>query len=223
LEVLSIQNALRQAEAAISLQKFQLKYGKTQLKRYTDLLPQKAASQTDVDNWRNQRNAAEANLLSAQAQRDLAKLNLDYTEVRAPFKGCIDRGLVDPGNLVGSGQPTALAQLNQIDPIYVYFTISDVGLARLMREAHWVPAQAHDQKWPVYMGLPGEDAYPHQGHIDFASISLSPTTGTLLVRGILPNPDYTAHASDNGQISGCKRCGHRRNHRRSPRTGGQRC
>jgi len=183
------QDTLKQAEAAILLQKAQLEYAQTQLDRYSNLLQQKAAARSDVDNWRYQRDSARANLLTAEANRDLAKLNLDYTEVRAPFAGRIDRRLVDPGNLVGSGQPTVLTQLTQIDPIYVYFTISDLDLARLMEEAHWTPGQAQGKTWPVYLGLPSENGYPHQGHLDFAATTLTPTTGTLLMRGVFSNPD----------------------------------
>ena len=182
-------DSLKQAEAAILLQKAQLDYAQTQLERYSNLLQQKAAAQSDVDNWRYQRDSARANLLTAEANRDLAKLNLDYTEVRAPFAGRIDRRLVDPGNLVGSGQPTVLTQLTQIDPIYVYFTISDLDLARLTEEAHWTPGQVQDKTWPVYLGLPSENGYPHQGHLDFAATTLTPTTGTLLMRGVFSNPD----------------------------------
>lgn len=183
------QDNLRQAEAAILLQKAQLEYAETQLTRYSKLVEEKAAAQTDVDNWRYQRDSAQANLLSAQAKKDLAKLDLVYTEVRAPFDGRIDRKLRDPGSLVGSGENTVLAAINQIDPIYVYFTISDLDLARLMGEAHWIPGQAPAKAWPVYIGLPNEKEYPHRGRLDFASISLTPTTGTLLLRGIFSNPD----------------------------------
>ncbi len=183
------QDSLRQAEAAILLQKAQLEYAQIQLTRYSNLLPQKAAAQSDVDNWRFQRDSALANLRAAEAQRDLAKLNLDYTEVRAPFKGRIDRRLVDPGNYVGSGQATVLAQLNQIDPIYVYFNISDADLARLIGEARWSPGQAGDLKRPVFVALLNEPDYRYKGQLDFASISLTPTNGTLLLRGILPNPN----------------------------------
>jgi RND family efflux transporter MFP subunit len=183
------QDALRQAEGAILLQKAQLDYAQTQLERYSNLLQQNAAAKSDVDNWRYQRDAARANLVTAEANRDLAKLNLGYTEVWAPFSGRIDRRLVDPGNLVGSPQPTVLAQLTQIDPIYVYFTVSDLDLARLTEEAHWKPGQDDAKKWPVTVGLPNEEGYPHQGYLDFAAINVTPTTGTLLMRGIFPNPN----------------------------------
>ena len=79
------QDSLKQAEAAILLQKAQLDYAQTQLDRYSNLLQQKAAAQTDVDNWRYQRDSAQANLMTAEAQRDLARLNLDYTEVTGSF------------------------------------------------------------------------------------------------------------------------------------------
>jgi RND family efflux transporter MFP subunit len=182
------QDNLRQAEAAIAQIKAQLDYAEIQLTRYSNLVQQKAASQADVDNWRYQRDSARGNLQSAEAQRDLARLNLGYTEVRAPFDGRIDRRLKDPGNLVGSGENTVLAEVNQIDPIYVYFNISDLDLGRLMREAGWTPGQARAVKRPVLMGLLTEKDYPHQGHLDFAAISLTSTTGTLLMRGVFSNP-----------------------------------
>ncbi len=181
--------SLQQAEAQILLQKAQLEYAEIQLDRYSNLLPQKAASQTDVDNWRYQRDSARANLKAAEAQRDLAKLNLSYTQITAPFDGRIDRRLQDPGNLVGAGENTVLAQINQIDPIYVYFNISDSDLARLMKRTRGVPGQTEALRWPVLAGLPNEEGYPHQGHLDFAAISLTPTTGTLLMRGVFSNPD----------------------------------
>jgi RND family efflux transporter MFP subunit len=179
---------LQQAEGAVLQQTAQLEYASTELDRYTKLLAQNAAGQTDVDNWRFQRDSAKANLASARAARDLARLNLGYTEVRAPFYGRIDRRLVDPGNLVGSSEVTVLSSLSQIDPIYVYFNISDSDLARLMG-ANWRATSLRASRRPVFMGIFEENGYPHQGILDFASISLTPTTGTLLMRGTFPNPD----------------------------------
>jgi RND family efflux transporter MFP subunit len=180
---------LRQAEATISQYQAQLTYAEAQFARYSNLVQRKAASQSDVDNWRYQRDLAQANLRSAEAQRDLAKLNLSYTDIRSPFNGRIDRRLVDPGNLVGAGANTVLAEVSQIDPLYVYFNISDTDLGRLLHGTPWTPGQSSSAKWPVFAGLPNEEGYPHQGHLDFAAISLTPTTGTLLLRGVFPNPD----------------------------------
>jgi RND family efflux transporter MFP subunit len=180
---------LRQAEATIQQYRAQLQYAESQLNRYSNLIQHNAAAQSDVDNWHFQRDNAAANLRAAEAQRDLAKLNLDYTLVTAPFDGRMDRRLVDPGNLVGSGGSTVLAQINQIDPIYVYFNISDLDLARLLKVTRGIPGPTDGRKWPVHVGLPSEDGYPHQGYLDFAAINLTTTTGTLLMRGILPNAD----------------------------------
>lgn len=180
---------LRQAEANVSQYRAQLAYAEAQLTRYSTLVQHNAAPQENVDNWRYQRDTAQANLRSAEAQRDLAKLDLDYTLVTAPFDGRMDRRQVDPGNLVGSGGSTVLASINQIDPIYVYFNISDHDLARLRKRTRGIPGSSDSRKWSVHVGLPGEDGYPHQGHLDFAAISLTTTTGTLLMRGVLPNRD----------------------------------
>jgi RND family efflux transporter MFP subunit len=181
---------LQQAEGNVLAQKAQLAYAQSQLDRYTNLFPEKAAAQSDVDNWRYQRDSAEANLKIAVANEELTRLNLGYTLVTAPFDGRIDRRQQDPGNLVGSSSSnTNLAQMSQMDPIYVYFNVSDTDLARLMKSTHWMPGKSNAGKWPVLAGLPGEDGYPHSGHLDFASISVSSTTGTLLMRGIFPNVD----------------------------------
>jgi RND family efflux transporter MFP subunit len=183
------ENNLQQAEAAIQQYKAQLAYAESQFTRFSNLAQNKAASQSDIENWRFQRDQAQANLRSAEAQRDQAVLNLSYTDVRAPFDGRIDRRLRDPGNLVGVDGNTVLAQINQVDPIYVYFNISDLDLARLLKHTGGVPRPSDGRKWPMQAGLPGEDGYPHKGQLDFAAINLTSTTGTLLMRGVLSNPD----------------------------------
>jgi len=181
------QNNLQQAEASIQQYKAQLWWAESQFARYSNLVQNKAASQSDVDSWHYQRDLAQANLRSAEAQRDLAVLNLSYTDVRAPFDGRIDRRLKDPGNFVGSDENTVLAEINQIDPIYVYFNVSDLDLTRLLKSTGGIPGPSAARQWPVQAGLPGEEGYPHKGNLDFAAINLTTTSGTLLMRGILPN------------------------------------
>jgi len=184
---------LQQAEAQVAAQQAALLHAKTELARYTGLLKEDAATQTEVDRWQYERDSSAAALLSAQAQVELAKLNLSYTEVKAPFAGRIGRHLVDPGNVVGSmGQRTSLAEIEQIDPLFVYFTINERDLLRVierMKRTSALPIE--ERNIPVYFGLSNEEGYPHEGRLDFASISVAPTTGTLQVRGIFPNPDLS--------------------------------
>lgn len=185
---------LQQAEGNVLNQKALLEHAKTEFARFTKLYEQKAAADTDVENWRNQRDTAQAGLISAEGQRDLAKLNLGYTWVVAPFTGRIDRRLVDPGNLVGSGSSTVLAELTQIDPLYVYSTIAETDIPPDMRDvrAAWQKSSksgAKAEKFPVFLSLAKEEGYPHEGYLDFTSSTINTSTGTLLVRGVFPNPD----------------------------------
>lgn len=180
---------LGQAEAQILQQKAQLDYAEKQLIRYSSMYKRQAAAQSDVDNWQFQRDQAAANLRNALAQRDLAQLDVRYTRVTAPFAGRIDRHLKDRGNLVGAGENTVLAEMSQVDPIYVYFTISDLDLGRLMKSAGGIPGQKGGAQWPMAAEFPGEEGYPHRGRLDFAASTLSDSTGTLLLRGVIPNPD----------------------------------
>jgi RND family efflux transporter MFP subunit len=179
---------LKQAEAEILSQKAKLFHAQTEYVRFSKLVTQKAAAQTDVDNWLYQRDAAQAAVMSAEAQRDLARLNLSYTKVTSPFDGRVGRRLKDPGNLVGAGEATLLANVDQIDPLYVYFTINERDLLDVTKDTKESVDAVIRKDIPLYLGLANEEDYPHKGYLDFASISLNATTGTLTLRGIFPNP-----------------------------------
>jgi len=180
---------LQQAEGQVLAQKAQLEYAQNQLNRYAKLLPEKAASKADVDNWQFQRDSAKANLETAEANLRQAKLNLGYTKISAPFEGRIDRRLQDPGNFVGSGaNNTVLAQLTQTEPIYIYFNISEADLARLTAGRQELPGQSGSQKKVLYAGMMKDTDFPHKGTIDFAATTITSTTGTLLMRGVFANP-----------------------------------
>ncbi len=185
---------LRQAEGNVLTQKALLEHAKTEFARFSKLYQQKAAAETDVENWRFQRDTAQAALVSAEAQRDLAKLDLGYTWVTAPFAGRIDRRLVDPGNLVGAGGSTLLAELTQVDPLYVYFTGSETDVPPEIagtRQLKTGNSNGGREKLAIQVGFAGEEGYPHEGYLDFTSATVTPTTGTFLLRGVIPNPKGT--------------------------------
>jgi RND family efflux transporter MFP subunit len=180
---------LQQAQAQVLAEKAQLEHAQTEFDRYSRLVKQDAAAQTDVDRWHYERDSRRAGVMAAEASVVLAKLNLSYTRITAPFDGRMGRHLKDPGTLVGAGENTLLAEINQIDPIYVYFNINEHDLLRVRGKKPKSAEEDQKIKYPVYVGLADETGYPHQGYLDFAAISLSPTTGSLQLRAILPNPD----------------------------------
>ena len=180
---------LAEAEAEILRQKAALDHARAEVKRFQRLVEQKAGAQSDLDNWRFQLESAQAALKAAQAKREMAKLDLDYTRIVAPFDGRIDRRLKDPGNLVGAGENTLLAEIMQIDPIYFYFTINEADLLRLMAESQRSPLESGQLKVPLFLGLANEEGFPRQGYLDYAGTGVNPTTGTLQLRGVFANPD----------------------------------
>jgi RND family efflux transporter MFP subunit len=180
---------LQKAQAQVLAEKAQLDHAQTEYVRYSALVKEDAAAQTDVDRWHYERDSRRAAVMAAEAQVALAKLNLSYTQVTAPFNGRMGRHLKDPGALVGAGEKTLLAEINQIDPIYVYFSINETDLLRVRGKKPPSAEEEMKKAYPVYVGLADEEGYPHKGYLDFAAISLNPTTGSLQLRAILRNPD----------------------------------
>jgi RND family efflux transporter MFP subunit len=183
---------LEQAHAQVLTAQASLIYAKTEFARYTALVKQDAATQTEVDHWNFERASAAASLLSAQAQVVIDEVNLGYTEVKAPFDGIVGKHLIDPGNVVGGGgQQSALAEITQLDPIYVVANLSEQQVLQIRKNLSQHRLTLADlHKVPVDVGLSDEQGFPHRGTIEYVAPALDPATGTLLVRGILPNPDY---------------------------------
>lgn len=183
---------LVQAQAQVQLQQAALLHAKTEVVRYTALVKKDAATQIEVDNWVFQKAAAEANLASAKAQVTLADLNLGYTSINAPFDGLMGRHLVDPFNVVGGpGQPTVLAEITQLDPIYAVANLNEQDLQRIRSKfdnAALSLATLH--KVPVEVGLANETGFPYRGHLEYVAPGIDPSTGTLMLRGILDNHNF---------------------------------
>ncbi len=108
----------------------------------------------------------------------------------APISGLIGRTFITPGNLVMADQ-TVLTTIVSQDPIYVYFDVDEPTVLRvqqLIREGKYKSARDQGVRVPVYLGLTNEQGYPHEGYVDFINNQVSPTTGTLQIRGVFENP-----------------------------------
>jgi RND family efflux transporter MFP subunit len=180
---------VQQTDGQLAAAQAQLLRAGQEYDRQVSLLKQNATAKSEVEKWRAERDAAEANIVEAKASLELARINLGYTRVMAPFDGRMDRHLVTPGNLVGAGKPTALANITRMDPIYAYFTLNERDLMRLMGRAGEKGQAAYKERaLPVFAGITGEAGYLFEGRFDFASTGLDPNTGTILLRAVFNNP-----------------------------------
>jgi multidrug efflux system membrane fusion protein len=179
------------AEATVAQQQAQLIRAREEYDRQLRLVKQSASSQANLEKWLAERNSAAAAVDQARANLDTARINLGYTKVTAPFTGRIGRHLVDTGNLVGTPSPTKLATLEQIEPIYVYFSVDEPNVLRIhamIRERGLGPADV--KRMRVFAGVQTDKGYPHEGRLDFVDTGLDPSTGTLEVRAVFPNSDH---------------------------------
>lgn len=192
--------AVRQAEAQVAEQRARLDRATIEYARFDRLAKQKAAAETDVLQWRVERDSAQAALAGAEAKLDQAKLDLGYTRVTAPFDGRIGRRLVDVGNLVGSGESTHLATLVRLNPIYAYFNLNELDLLKLGEpagnakraggsEASGLIGGSKGATVILEMGLANQEGFPYRGKLDFSDLGVDPGSGTLLLRGAFPNDD----------------------------------
>jgi RND family efflux transporter MFP subunit len=175
------------AEAALDL-------AKREYARAVSLLRSNAASREEVDVWVGKQGVAKAEALKAEANVEQAKLDLNFTKVLAQIAGKTSRTQVTVGNLVNAaGGETLLTTITSVDPMYVYFDVPERALLQYRQhfrkpgpEGSPEPS-VKDLKIPVKVGLEGEAGYPHVGVIDFADNRINPGTGTIQIRGVLPN------------------------------------
>ena len=181
---------LDQAKAAEAGAEATLKQAEADFKRQTDLVARQAVSQSTLDTSTSTRDNAQATLQQAQANTRIAEVNYGYTKVTAPFDGVVSAHLVSIGELVGAASPTQLATIVALDPIYVNFNVNEQDVLRIRAEARRKGLTAADLKQtPVEVGLQTEDGYPHKGKLDYAAPTVNQSTGTLAVRGVVPNAD----------------------------------
>lgn len=183
--------AVDKAIADLADKKAQAEKAEVELLRNQRLYKENATSEKELVNAKATRDSAKANLAASEASLEDAKINLGYCTIYAPLSGRIGRNQVDVGNLVGAGEFTLLTTIKQYDPIYAYFTLNERQLLRLMRMQRKGREYAV-QDTPIYMALANETGYPHEGRLDYADLGVDQNTGTMLMRGVFPNPNPPA-------------------------------
>ncbi|UOK73093.1 efflux RND transporter periplasmic adaptor subunit [Ancylobacter polymorphus] len=181
---------LDQAKAQLASAQAQLTNNEAEYQRQATLGQQDFSSQATVDKARAARDEAVAAVDAAKANVEIATINLGYTTVTAPFDGIVTRHLADVGQLVGHSQPTTLATIVEMDPIYAYFNIGENEVLRIKQALAAQGRTIEEVKQiEIDLGLQNEgDDYPHKGRLDYVSPEVDPATGTLLVRGVFDNP-----------------------------------
>ena len=179
--------AADQAEANLASAVANAEAARTLAERYKPLARIEAISQQDYTNAEAAARQAEAAVAQMRAARETARINLGFTAVPAPITGRIGRSAVTVGALVTSGQADALAQISQLDPIYVDIqqSASDLlALRRLLAGGGAAPATA-----PVQLIMEDGSVFPTTGQVRFTETLVDPSTGTVTLRAQFPNPD----------------------------------
>jgi len=181
-----LQAALHAEQAALA--KAQADATNTALiaQRYSGLVGKHLISQQDLDSARATERTSAAAVKEAQANVEKAQLDLGYATVTAPIAGRAGRALVTEGALVGQGEATELTTIEQIDPLYLNFSQS---MAELELLRHALPA-SQKRSSQVEVLLPDGGVYAHPGSLDFTDAAVDPSTGSVSLRAVLPNPRH---------------------------------
>jgi len=180
---------LEQAKAAEAAAEANLKQARAAFDRQAELLEKKVSTQANYDQALATRDSAQGTLDQARANTRLAAINVEYAQVRAPFDGVVAARQVSVGQYVGgTATPTVLATIVQLKPIYVSFNVSEQDVIRVRASLAKKGITRDDvMQFKIEVALQDETDYPHVGHIDYVAPSISSTTGTLTVRGVLSN------------------------------------
>lgn len=180
---------LARAQADLASARTQAQLARSESGRTEKLIGSQAISREVWEQRRSAATQAQANVLSAQAAVDMARLNLDFTRVTAPIDGRASRALITSGNLVTAGDSSSvLTSLVSLDTVYVYFDVDEATFLRYQQMSRKGQRGSHDRvALPVKIGLVGEQGYPHSGLVDFTDNQLTASTGTIRMRALLNN------------------------------------
>jgi multidrug efflux system membrane fusion protein len=185
--------ARRAAEAEMVMAETRLRLAETQRKRAERLVKSKSIPEEEFDVRTEERREAAAAVDAARATLEAARLDLEFTQIRAPITGRIGRALVTPGNLVSGGteNSTLLTTIVSLDPIHVYITADEQAYLHYRRmDQEGRRPSSRDVPNPVRLKLADEEQFSHEGVMDFVDNRVDESTGTMLGRAVFANPDF---------------------------------
>ncbi|MEP6739799.1 MAG: efflux RND transporter periplasmic adaptor subunit [Caldimonas sp.] len=184
------QATVASAQASLARAQAGLTQASAQADRYKPLLEANAISKQDYVNAVAAQKTGEADVAAARAAVQIGQINLSYASVTAPISGRIGRALVTEGALVGQGEATQLAVIQQINPMYVNFTQSTTDVLRLRRavESGKFKAPGGSNSASVRIVLEDGSDYGPAGKLLFSDLSVDPSSGQITLRAEVPNP-----------------------------------
>ncbi|ATE62211.1 efflux RND transporter periplasmic adaptor subunit [Thauera sinica] len=183
------QAAYDSAKASLARADANVHTARLKAQRYADLVKIEAISKQQNDDAVAALKQAEADVAAARAATDKARIDLEFTRVVSPISGRIGRSSVTPGALVTANQATALATVQQLDPIYVDVTQSSADLLRLRREVEAGKLQRNGGATvPVRLVTEDGTLYGAEGKLAFSEVSVDQGTGSVTLRAVFPNP-----------------------------------
>jgi membrane fusion protein (multidrug efflux system) len=195
------QATLDQAEGQLAQARAQLALADINVKRDTPLAQAHAIAQSQLDNEVQQQAAQGAGVRTAEANVEQAELNLGFTKVRSLVTGIAGRAMTQVGNLVS--QSTALTTVSQVNPVKVYFSISEqeyLGLSGRVKAGGKADLLSGGNAIPLQLTLGNGQPYPYKGQIVFVDRQVNPETGTIQIAGSFPNPQNLLRPGQFGRI-----------------------
>ena len=184
----SYEAAHASAKAALSRAEANVVPRRLKAERYRELVAINAVSRQDADDADAALRQAEADVEGAKAALDTARINLAHTRVRAPISGRIGRSVVTTGSLVTASQPTALATIQKLDPMYVDVTQSSANLLKLQEKISAGKIRKDSKGAMASLLLEDGTQYPLAGTLKFSDVTVNPGTGSVTIRTVFPNP-----------------------------------
>ena len=182
-------------KAELERAKAQLARSQSDFARAERLHNNNGMSVEEYDRRNSARAEAEAQVASVEASLRGAELNLEFTHIVSPITGRVSRAEVTRGNLVtsgGGGQATLLTTVVSLDPVYAYFDADEQTYLRYGKLARAGKKGTNGEaNGPIYLGLAGEEDFPHKGVVNFIDNQVNPTTGTIRARGVFTNKDFS--------------------------------